>query len=338
MPTYEYLCKKCGHEFETLQSISARPLGSVSEESLPAKKMGPWPGKTQNQRRRRSAVQRQRLLYHRLPQREAINRRLKRIPRRPNRPAVDAKPCRQARQQTCQADIGEGLTMFHKRCLRDLGCAAVLFGVFCGNAFAQLSLPDMNLTRSVSGQFIVTGDRAGIVTRHCTRGSTNADFVRLEPALLAVSAERIKQTLWRTLGVDSTAPWRGKIFLALHPARSLDEDVTVLSEHFADGWNYRVALPDVLPRTRFLRALTGVTLLEFANRGAGRASGGDSRLADRWFVTTVARDRHGRQWFLSSPGKVVNGVWESWTDATSARHRPAGRCAARIARSPGADV
>jgi len=26
MPTYEYVCKKCGHEFETSQSISAAPL------------------------------------------------------------------------------------------------------------------------------------------------------------------------------------------------------------------------------------------------------------------------------------------------------------------------
>ena len=26
MPTYEYICEKCGHEFEQFQSISARPL------------------------------------------------------------------------------------------------------------------------------------------------------------------------------------------------------------------------------------------------------------------------------------------------------------------------
>ncbi|MGF1483661.1 MAG: FmdB family zinc ribbon protein [Opitutales bacterium] len=26
MPTYEYQCKRCGHEFETFQSISAAPL------------------------------------------------------------------------------------------------------------------------------------------------------------------------------------------------------------------------------------------------------------------------------------------------------------------------
>ena len=26
MPTYEYVCKKCGHHFDAIQSISAEPL------------------------------------------------------------------------------------------------------------------------------------------------------------------------------------------------------------------------------------------------------------------------------------------------------------------------
>jgi len=203
--------------------------------------------------------------------------------------------------------------MFPQRCLHGLGCAAVLVSVFCGNASAQLSLPDVNLTRSVSGQFIVTGDRQRSSLATAPAVATNADFVQLEPALLAVSAERIKHTLWRTLGVDSTAPWRGKIFLALHPARSLDEDVTVLSEHFANGWEYRVVLPDALPRARFLRALTSVTLLEFANRGAGeRPAEIPAWLIDGLSQSLLATGTVAM--VLSSPGKAVNGVWASWTD------------------------
>ncbi|MCK4752992.1 MAG: zinc ribbon domain-containing protein [Planctomycetes bacterium] len=31
MPTYEYICESCGHEFEQLQSITARPLRKCSE-------------------------------------------------------------------------------------------------------------------------------------------------------------------------------------------------------------------------------------------------------------------------------------------------------------------
>jgi putative FmdB family regulatory protein len=40
MPTYEYVCKKCGHEFETSQSISAKPLETCPKELCPRKKWG----------------------------------------------------------------------------------------------------------------------------------------------------------------------------------------------------------------------------------------------------------------------------------------------------------
>ena len=65
-------------------------------------------------------------------------------------------------------------------------------------ARAQTSFPDTSLARSVSGQFIVTGvpsHLAGSRLAAMPAVATNADFVRLEPALLAVSAERIKESL-----------------------------------------------------------------------------------------------------------------------------------------------
>jgi putative FmdB family regulatory protein len=40
MPTYEYACEKCGHEFEVLQSMSARPLQACSEDLCGQKKWG----------------------------------------------------------------------------------------------------------------------------------------------------------------------------------------------------------------------------------------------------------------------------------------------------------
>jgi putative FmdB family regulatory protein len=40
MPTYEYLCEKCGHEFEAVQSMSAGPLRNCPKESCPQKKWG----------------------------------------------------------------------------------------------------------------------------------------------------------------------------------------------------------------------------------------------------------------------------------------------------------
>ena len=40
MPTYEYVCEKCGHEFEVVQAISARPLRTCPREFCPQKKWG----------------------------------------------------------------------------------------------------------------------------------------------------------------------------------------------------------------------------------------------------------------------------------------------------------
>lgn len=39
MPTYEYSCSKCGHEFECQQSMSAPPLTTCPEEHCPR---NPW--------------------------------------------------------------------------------------------------------------------------------------------------------------------------------------------------------------------------------------------------------------------------------------------------------
>jgi putative FmdB family regulatory protein len=40
MPTYEYVCEKCGHQFEKFQSISADPLTVCPEEVCTQKRWG----------------------------------------------------------------------------------------------------------------------------------------------------------------------------------------------------------------------------------------------------------------------------------------------------------
>jgi putative FmdB family regulatory protein len=40
MPTYEYICEKCGHEFEISQSMSAGPLRICPQQSCARKKWG----------------------------------------------------------------------------------------------------------------------------------------------------------------------------------------------------------------------------------------------------------------------------------------------------------
>jgi putative FmdB family regulatory protein len=40
MPTYEYVCEKCGHEFDVLQSMAAKPLRTCPENLCAKKKWG----------------------------------------------------------------------------------------------------------------------------------------------------------------------------------------------------------------------------------------------------------------------------------------------------------
>ncbi len=40
MPTYEYICEKCGHQFEKFQPISANPLAVCPEEVCVQKRWG----------------------------------------------------------------------------------------------------------------------------------------------------------------------------------------------------------------------------------------------------------------------------------------------------------
>ena len=197
----------------------------------------------------------------------------------------------------------------------------VVFPLF---ARAQTSLPDTSSARSVSGQFIVTGVPSRPVGSRLAAMpeiATNTDFVRLEPALLAVSAERIKVLLGRELnpelrGLDLPTPPPGKIFLALHPAQSTDEGVTIVSRCSPGGWDYQVRLPDVLSRTRYLRAMTGVLLLESANRDT-RARSAE---IPAWLTDGLSQELLATVWqeiILSSPNKVMNGPPVSRTVKTA---------------------
>jgi putative FmdB family regulatory protein len=40
MPTYEYVCSKCGHEFEVFQSIADKPLEVCPKDVCPPRRWG----------------------------------------------------------------------------------------------------------------------------------------------------------------------------------------------------------------------------------------------------------------------------------------------------------
>ena len=170
-------------------------------------------------------------------------------------------------------------------------------------------MPKTELARGVSGQFIVTSASPLSSLAATPRIAADTNFVRLKPSLLAISAERIRETLQRELGINNQ--WRGKIFLVLRPAQSPNEEVTIVSERSANGWNYSVSMPDILSRIRFVRAMVSVVLLEFANRNASSTRSAEipEWLTDGLSQQLLAAD--GRKIILSSPSRVVNGLPQS---------------------------
>jgi hypothetical protein len=141
---------------------------------------------------------------------------------------------------------------------------AILLSAWRDVATAQPAGTDLISVRSHSGQFIVYAGRAIATPPPATGLTTNQDFVRLEPTLVTVSCERIKQALMRELGV--AAPWRGTVYVVLYPARTPGEPITISSERFNNGWQYRIEFPDVMERSRYVRVIVQVLLIEMANR------------------------------------------------------------------------
>jgi hypothetical protein len=156
----------------------------------------------------------------------------------------------------------------------------VCSSLIAGSAQAQSLRPDMLAASSRSSQFIVqavsSAEPASIL-------ETNQSLIHLEPALVAISAERIKEDLWRELAASQ--PWRSRVFVTLYPAATADDGAVLSSERFNDGWQYRVVLPNVVERGRYVRAMTQVLLLELANRSA------ELRSAEipAWLVEGLAR-------------------------------------------------
>ena len=188
-----------------------------------------------------------------------------------------------------------------------LGCALVLGLLWSvAVAHAQFSFSDQNSVGSVSGQFLVTSESPNAPLEPTQNPGDNTNVIRLKTALLAVAAERFKISLWRQLGLPADAAWSGKIHLRLHPAASAEETVTITSTPFLDRWSYGVDLPDRLWKTRYARALSGVLLLEIANRSAGRD--GHSAEVPAWLVDGLAQQvlaSDGEKVVLSAPRKKV---------------------------------
>jgi len=120
--------------------------------------------------------------------------------------------------------------------------------------------------RSRSDQFLVTGPLPGAAPVAYVDPKLAEATLRLEPAVLVVSCEKIKRALLRTLQAPDR--WQGRITLVLRPATPGDQRITVASVRHPEGWQYRLDLPDRVERDQLLQVLVRVLLQEIANRHA----------------------------------------------------------------------
>lgn len=121
--------------------------------------------------------------------------------------------------------------------------------------------------KSVSGQFVIYDLRAPNSALQTPLGPQELE---LEPTVLVVSCERIRQALLKEL--DANREWRSTINVMLRSSRAGGARAKINIESFGRSWTYKVELPPRLARDEFTRTIVQVLLLELANRTPGNGS------------------------------------------------------------------
>lgn len=168
---------------------------------------------------------------------------------------------------------------FHRSLLHTLWVSLALLaggGSLSGQVIPPRRLPGAVVppvtARGISGQFIVSSPtgatpRVGIIPE-----AAAADEIVLEPQLLAVAAERVKNAVLARF--DAGDRWQGKIHIYIRPKRELgNAPIRIVPVSFPGGWQYRMDVPDEVEWRRLVRALVEVVLLEAANRDMGEQVG-----------------------------------------------------------------
>jgi hypothetical protein len=136
------------------------------------------------------------------------------------------------------------------------GSAFALVLLLATAGYAQQTL------RSRSGQFLVTG--VPVAARFVSASTNRVDYVRLDPAVLAVSCERIKETLLGEFEMPDA--WQGAVNIRIFPVREDNEPVRLTSIRYNDGWSYGLEMPEWISRARLVTAVVNAVLAEVANR------------------------------------------------------------------------
>ncbi|HOX01695.1 MAG TPA: hypothetical protein P5555_03020 [Candidatus Paceibacterota bacterium] len=140
----------------------------------------------------------------------------------------------------------------------------VWLGASIQGAEPKPSPPSMVAVRGSSQQFVIHG--VPLAQRANVAGPT-AGKVLLDPAVLAVTCERIKQALLQELRAPDR--WRGAIHVMIGAPAAAAPPMTIGSRFTGARWQYQVWLPSEVTAEGLVRTIVQALLLEMANRQAG---------------------------------------------------------------------
>jgi len=96
--------------------------------------------------------------------------------------------------------------------------------------------------------------------------ATNSDRLTLEPAVLAISCERVKARLLQELGL--TDSWQARIEILIDDRLPAAELPRLTALHHPGQWAYQLLLPKNIAPSALFRAIVSALLVEMANRNS----------------------------------------------------------------------
>lgn len=200
--------------------------------------------------------------------------------------------------------------------------------IFCGaliaiQAVAAPADDPFRTIRSSSGQFLVRGsvvpENSAGLSPTGPLSSTNSAIIDLEPNLLAISCERIKQALLRQLAMADL--WRGRVHIAINPAMASNQPPVIGAKAYSDGWRYQVEVPRQIHKMKLVRGIVQVLLMEIANRNAGTRSAEIPLWLSEGMSHLVINSSESDLVF-SRPRVNVNNFNTSWSNREGIRRDP----------------
>ena len=203
---------------------------------------------------------------------------------------------------------------------------AIISGSLIASAVLA-ALPDrvVRTVNSSSGQFVVRGPAIAQVPNNS--GLDDSTLIELDPNVLAVTCERIKQALLRELTLADL--WRGRVYLEINSALSTNQAPIVFAKPFLDGWQYQVELARSIEKPKLVSGLVQVLLMEIANRNAGARSAEIPLWLSEGVAQTLVRQSEA-DLVVPHPQRNFNLVNLSWQERQAARRDPLGEARERL--------